>query len=210
MTTNCPAEWVAEPAHDGSDEAPFVHPRALCESDTVGRGTKIWAFAHVMKGASVGADCNICDHAFIESGAVVGDRVTVKNGAMIWNGVVIENDVFIGPGAVFTNDLYPRSRRGPAARSRSVNEWLVKTTVRQGATIGAGAVVVCGHRIGRFATVGAGAVVTRDVPDHALVVGNPARIAGWVSECGRPLDDHLRCLSCGRRYRVVDGTLQPA
>lgn len=208
MSTKPPTGLGGGPTLLEAERATYVHPQAICESDQVGPGTKVWAFAHVMKGSVIGSDCNVCDHAFIESGAVIGDRVTVKNRAMIWDGVVIEDDVFVGPGTVFTNDLYPRSHRDPKAPRRRADEWLVRTTVRSGASIGAGAVIVCGHTIGRFATVGAGAVVTHDVPDHRLVVGNPARIVAWVSRCGRPLDDQLRCLSCGCQYTVVDGMLR--
>jgi|TARA_B100001971_G_scaffold39977_1_gene35033 acetyltransferase-like isoleucine patch superfamily enzyme len=175
----------------------FVHERALCESDRVGSGTRIWAFAHVMEGAVVGADCNVCGHAFIEGGAVVGDRVVVKNAVLIWDGVTIGDDVFVGPNAVFTNDLDPR-----AAHKKSRNEFL-PTRVEDGASIGAQATIVCGVTIGRSAFVGAGAVVTADVPSHALVVGNPARRVGWICECGLRLEDSLIC-ECGNRFRYDD------
>ncbi len=183
--------------------APFVHPQALCESDEVGPGTRVWAFAQVMRGALVGRECNVGGHAFIEAGAVVGDRVTIKNQVMIWEGVTIEDDVFLGPGVIFTNDRFPRSGRMPEAQGRyaSKDQWLSRTRVGRGATIGAGAIVVCGVTIGRCATVGAGALVTRDVPDHRLMVGQPARPVGWVCTCGLPLDDHLRCGDCGRQFR---------
>ncbi|HEX4114937.1 MAG TPA: WxcM-like domain-containing protein [Solirubrobacteraceae bacterium] len=151
----------------------FVHEHGLCETDRVGRGTRIWAFAHVLAGAQIGAECNICDGVFIEGGAVVGDRVTVKCGVQLWDGVVLEDDVFVGPNATFTNDPFPRSRK-----------WLddyPKTTVRSGASIGANATILPGLDIGRGAMVGAGAVVTRSVPANAVVVGNPARISGYVS-----------------------------
>ena len=151
-----------------------AHPLALCESDDVGFGTRIWPFAHVMEGAHVGAGCNIGEHAFIESGAWVGDGVTVKNGVLIWDRVVIEDYVFLGPGAVFSNDLVPRAGSG-----RSHDDFL-PTLVRRGATIGANATIVCGVTIGPHAFVGAGAVVTRDVPAGALVVGNPAVQKGWA------------------------------
>src|SRR5947209_20233007 len=118
---------------------PAVHELALCESDDVGEGTRVWAFAHVMRGARIGRDCNICDHAFVESGVVLGDNVTVKNGVAIWEGVTAEDDVFIGPNAVFTNDLTPR-----AAVKHPTEEWLVRTTIRTGATIGANATIGCG------------------------------------------------------------------
>lgn len=176
----------------------FCHRQALVESDEIGDGTRVWAFAHVMKGARVGRDCNIGDHAFIESGAVVGDRVTIKNQVQIWDKVVIGDDVFVGPGVVFTNDLVPRVkfRRGPG-------EWL-PTVVSGGASIGANATIVCGTVIGRNAFIGAGSVVTTDVANHALVVGNPARWVGWVCECGLRLDGELTC-RCGRTYEF-DGS----
>jgi|CXWL01.1.fsa_nt_gi acetyltransferase-like isoleucine patch superfamily enzyme len=187
----------------------FVHDHALCESNRVGEGTRIWAFAHVMEGACIGRDCNIGGHAFIESGAVIGDRVTVKNGAMIWNGVVIEDDAFIGPGVLFTNDKHPRSPRGEvaAARYHETESWLVPTRVHRGASIGAGAIILCGVQIGTYATVGAGAVVTRDVPSQRLVLGNPARVAGWVCRCGATLPDIAACSRCERRYHLVGDLL---
>ena len=169
----------------------FVHPRALCESEQVGPGTRIWAFAHVMKGAVVGRDCNIGDHAFIEAGARIGDRVTVKNQAMVWDGVEVGDDVFVGPGASFTNDVFPRSPRTPlaavAARYRERAGWRARTLVEKGASIGARCVILPDLTIGTYAVVGAGAVVTRDVPSHALVVGAPAQRVGWVCRCGARL-----------------------
>jgi acetyltransferase-like isoleucine patch superfamily enzyme len=152
----------------------FVHPQGLCESTDVGAGTRVWAFAHVLPDARIGRDCNICDGAFVEGAAVLGDNVTVKNNVLVFNGVTCEDDVFLGPNAVFTNDLRPRAHRKLGA------EALLPTLVRNGATLGAGVVVVCGTTIGANAFVGAGAVVTRDVPAHAFVVGNPARQKGWV------------------------------
>lgn len=187
-----------------SSSGVFVHPQALCESVDVGRGTRVWAFAHVMKGARVGRDCNIGDHAFVEEGAVVGDGVTIKNGVLIWDGVTVEDDVFLGPGVVFTNDLNPR-----AAFKKGREEFLA-TTVRTGATLGAGAVVVCGVAIGENALVGAGAVVLHDVPAHALVVGNPARQVGWACACGQGLEPVLTCASCGRSYELTEGALVAA
>jgi UDP-2-acetamido-3-amino-2,3-dideoxy-glucuronate N-acetyltransferase len=187
-------------------EAVYVHPAGLCESSTVGPGTRVWAFAHVMEGAVVGAGCNIGDHAFVEAGARLGDRVTVKNAVLVWNRVTVEDEVFLGPNAVFTNDLAPR-----AARRKSPEEFL-PTLVRRGATIGANATVVCGTTIGRHAFVAAGAVVTRDVAAHALVAGNPARRIGWVCACGERLDATLACV-CGRAYELPgpeENGLEPA
>ena len=146
---------------------PFIHERALVETDSVGAGTRIWAFAHVLAGAVIGADCNVCDHTFIECDVVIGDRVTLKSGVYLWDGLRVEDDVFIGPQATFTNDARPRSRQ-PFE--------LLYTTVRRGASIGAGAVILPGLTIGERAMVGAGAVVTRDVDAGVVVVGNPARV----------------------------------
>jgi UDP-2-acetamido-3-amino-2,3-dideoxy-glucuronate N-acetyltransferase len=181
------------------DPSVFVHQLALCESDDIGPRTRIWAFAHVLPGARIGADCNVGDHAFVEGGVVVGNTVTIKNNVLLWDGVTVEDEVFLGPNAVFTNDARPRA----AFKKRP--EALLSTLVRQGATVGANATVVAGITIGRWAFVGAGAVVTGDVPDHALVVGNPARQAGWACRCGRALPDGLACAACGRSYRPAGG-----
>jgi acetyltransferase-like isoleucine patch superfamily enzyme len=172
----------------------------LCESTTVGPRTRIWAWAHVMAGAVVGADCNLGDHTFVEDGAVIGDRVTVKNGVAVWSGVTVEDDAFLGPYVTLTNDLRPRSRQ-PAAP--------VPTTIGKGASLGANATIVCGTRVGTYAFVAAGAVVTRDVADHALVVGNPARQVGWVCACGERLDESLTCTACGRAYTTTPSGLAP-
>lgn len=150
----------------------FAHPMALVESPHIGRGTRIWAFAHVLPGAVIGADCNICDHVFIENDVRIGDRVTIKCGVQLWDGVVLEDDTVIGPNASFTNDAFPRSKKPPPQ--------FLKTIVKAGASIGANATLLPGITIGRNAMVGAGAVVTQNVPANALVVGNPAYIQGYV------------------------------
>lgn len=184
----------------------FVHPQALCECETVGEGTRVWAFAHLMRGARVGKHCNIGDGAFVEAGAVLGDRVTLKNQVMVWDGVRIEDDVFVGPGVIFTNDPFPRSPRMPqvAERYRDPANWRRPTLVKRGASLGAGAVLLPGLTVGEYATVAAAAVVTRDVPRQGLVVGNPARRVAWVCLCGGRLDDRLTCPLCHATYRPED------
>ena len=171
----------------------FKHPLAVVESSQIGKGTRVWAFAHVMEGAQVGENCNLCDHVFVESNVVIGDRVTVKNGVALWDGVVLEDLVFVGPFAVFTNDKNPR-----AAVRKNRGEFL-QTRVCHGASIGANATVICGITIGRHAFVGAGAVVTKDVDDFAIVVGNPARRVGYMCSCGSKLRNSLTC-PCGLIY----------
>lgn len=152
----------------------FLHPAAICDSERVGAGTRIWPFSHILQGASIGEDCNICEHVFIENDVVVGNRVTVKSGVQLWDGVVIEDDVFIGPNATFTNDRFPRSK--------SWQDRVSTTRVRQGASIGANATILPGLEIGESAMIGAGSVVTRDVPAYAVVAGNPARLIGYDSQ----------------------------
>lgn len=178
------------------DSKVFIHPHALVDPDVrIGGGTRVWAFAHVVKGAVVGEDCNICDHTFVEGKVRLGNRVTLKSGVYLWDGVVAEDGVFIGPAAVFVNDLRPRSRSA---------QWkCVGTLLREGCSIGANATILAGLEIGRFAMVGAGSVVTHDVPDFALVVGNPARFHRWLCRCGQNLvfRKNSAACECGRRYR---------
>ncbi|MCK4303859.1 MAG: N-acetyltransferase [Candidatus Eisenbacteria sp.] len=184
----------------------YIHPSGINESEQVGEGTRIWAFAHVMKGAIVGKHCNIGETSFIETGAVLGNFVTVKNGVSVWDLVTVEDYVFLGPHAVLTNDPVPRSH--PDYKGQS-GKWL-PTRIREGATIGANATIVCGHTLNPWCYVGAGAVVTNDVPAHALVVGNPARQRGWVCRCGRRLPQDLKCADCGRAFRKEGEGLVPA
>jgi acetyltransferase-like isoleucine patch superfamily enzyme len=187
----------------------YCHPTALVETQQIGRGTHIWAFAHIMPGAVIGANCNVGDHCFVEAGAVVGDNVTIKNGNMIWEGVTLEDGVFVGPGVCLTNDLYPRSARLPQASQRYQGHgWLVPTRIKTGASLGAAAVILAGVTIGEYALVAAGAVVTHDVPSYTIVAGNPARPRGWVCQCGLPLSfqaDAAQCNSCGLDYALRSG-----
>ncbi|MEK7288342.1 MAG: acyltransferase [Elusimicrobiota bacterium] len=174
----------------------FVHPKALVERGaTIGRGARVWAFAHVQAGAAIGRDCNIGDHCFVEKGARVGDRVTIKNGVSVWDGVTLEDDVFVGPNAVFTNDLNPRSHK---------KDWrLDKTVIRRGATIGANATLLCGLSVGSYALIGAGALLSKDAPPHALMIGQPARLAGRACFCGHGLvrfKSRWRCPHCGQCF----------
>lgn len=186
----------------------FTHPQALVESDDIGPRTRVWAFAHVMKGARIGADCNIGDHAYIEPDVCLGNNVTVKNGVAIWTGVTVDDNAFLGPNCVFTNDPNPR-----AYIKKSIDS-LTPTHVCANATIGANATIVCGVTIGRYAFIGAGTVVIRTVPDFALVVGNPARQIGWMCMCARklpmpvgaPLGAECRCTYCGNIFeRGIEG-----
>ena len=176
----------------------FIHHTALVDTDDIGDESRIWAYTHIMSGASIGKNCHIGDHCFIESGVTVGKNTVIKNGNMLWEGITIEEGVFVGPHVFFTNDQYPRSRCLPEANNRYLNKqnWLVPTLVKRGASLGAGAIILAGVTIGEFSMVGAGAVVTRDVPPYALVKGNPARPSGWVCQCGLPLTFKNKAASC--------------
>jgi UDP-2-acetamido-3-amino-2,3-dideoxy-glucuronate N-acetyltransferase len=154
------------------------HPTALVESGHVGEGTQIWAYAHILPGARIGRDCNICDHTFIENDVIVGDRVTIKCGVQLWDGLRVEDDVFVGPNATFTNDRFPRSKQHLAKYPRTV--------IKRGASIGANATLAPGIVIGEMAMVGAGAVVTHNAPPHSKLAGNPARIIGYVDASPEP------------------------
>ncbi len=210
------------------DPSARVHPTADLEAEvSVGAGTSIWHRAQVRVGARIGRDCIIGRDAFIDEGVTLGDRVKIQNGALVYHGVTVANAVFIGPGAILTNDRNPRATTptGDLARAK---DWAVSPIhLGEGSSIGAGAVVVAGCDVGPFAMVGAGAVVTHNVPAHALVVGNPARVLGWACVCGQRLHDstghaapatrdrysidpELVCPLCGRRYRFTadDGSLQ--
>jgi len=178
-----------------------IHPSAQTEGAIIGSGTRVWQFCIILPHARIGCDCNICAHVLIESDVAIGDRVTIKSGVQLWDGTRIEDDVFIGPNATFTNDRAPRSRK--------TRRHLLVTRVQRYATIGANATILPGLSIGKAAMVSAGAVVTRDVPDYALVIGNPARRKGWVCLCGETLRDAALSCQCGKRYERRAGGLIP-
>ena len=177
-----------------------VHPLALVECETIGQGSRIWAFAHVMKGASLGNDCNVGDHAFLETGSWVGNNVTIKNHVCIWEGIVIEDDVFLGPHVVFTNDKYPRSPRmsRTASRYQQKENWLERTVVERGSSIGANSTIMPGITLGAYSMIAAGSIVTRDVEPHALMAGSPAKRVGTVCFCGlkTPPNPGPTCPNC--------------
>ena len=173
----------------------FVHPTAVVdEGAKLGEGTRVWHFCHVEGTAVIGSGCSIGQNAYVGSRTVIGDHCKLQNNVSIYEGVTLGNGVFCGPSCVFTNDLTPR------ALFPKGHENFVPTLVEDGASIGANATIVCGHRIGRCAMVGAGAVVTSDVPSHALVLGVPARVRGYVCTCGELLHDQMTCPKCGRRF----------
>jgi UDP-2-acetamido-3-amino-2,3-dideoxy-glucuronate N-acetyltransferase len=160
-------------------QASTIHPSAEVTTEHIGEGTCVWQFAIILKGARIGCNCNINCHTFIENDVVVGDRVTIKSGVYLWDGVTIEDDVFIGPNVTFTNDQFPRSKQYPSS--------FQKIRINKGASVGAAAVILGGVSIGSYALVAAGSVVTKNVPAHALVKGNPARITAYVDEAGKKM-----------------------
>jgi UDP-2-acetamido-3-amino-2,3-dideoxy-glucuronate N-acetyltransferase len=186
----------------------FVHESSYVDDGCrIGDGTKIWHFSHVMAGATIGRGCNIGQNVVVSPNVVIGDNVKIQNNVSIYTGVILEDDVFCGPSMVFTNVVNPRSH---VSRKDEYKQTLVK----RGASLGANSTIVCGHTIGRFAFIGAGAVITKDVPDYALVVGNPGRVTGWMCSCGVKLASGSQlpgtavCKTCGARYRIGhDGRL---
>lgn len=180
-----------------------IHPFADVQTTNIGQGSTIWQFAVILKGANIGEDCNINCHTFIENDVIIGNRVTVKAGVYLWDGIRINDDVFIGPNVTFTNDKYPRSKKYPDA--------FQQTILLKGCSIGAAATILGGITVGSYATVGAGSVVTKDVPDYAVVVGNPARILYWIDEKGnrlKQLDDDIWVNTAGDQFNVINNKIK--
>ena len=187
----------------------FVHESSYVDEPCeIGEGTKIWHFSHVMSNSRIGRRCNIGQNVVISPQVTIGDNVKIQNNVSVYTGVILEDDVFCGPSMVFTNVINPRSHVARKDEYRT-------TLVKRGASIGANATVVCGHTIGRYAFIGAGSVVTRDIPDYALVTGNPGRITGWMCQCGIKLplsrdlqkDEEATCATCGTAYVKRDGVV---
>ena len=185
----------------------FVHPSSFIDDDvTIGEGTKIWHFCHIQKGARIGKHCSLGQNVNISNHVTIGDGCKLQNNVSLYEGVELENYVFCGPSCVFTNDLTPRAKypKGSAGYK--------KTLIREGASIGANATIVCGHTVGQWALIGAGAVVACDVPDYALMLGVPAKLAGFVCECGARIgnvEEKTTCAACGRTYeKNAQGTVE--
>jgi len=187
--------------------SPFIHPTVVVDDDVVvGEGSRVWHFSHLSKGCRIGERCSLGQNVYVAPGVQIGSNVKIQNNVSIYEGVELEDDVFCGPSMVFTNVITPRS-----GFPRNSSLYYVRTLVRRGATIGANATIVCGNTIGEFGFVGAGAVVTHDVPPHAIVVGNPAKVIGYACTCGARLSlepGGAHCTGCARLYRNVDGRLK--
>jgi UDP-2-acetamido-3-amino-2,3-dideoxy-glucuronate N-acetyltransferase len=182
----------------------FVHPTSIIDDNVeIGEGTKIWHFSHIQSGARIGRNCSFGQNVNVSNNVKVGDNCRVQNNVSLYEGVELEDYVFCGPSCVFTNDLTPRAKypKGQVGYK--------KTVVEEGASIGANATIVCGHKIGKWALIGAGAVVTSNVPAHALMLGVPAKRTGWACECGELLKENLLCPICGRKYvEIGEGLLE--
>jgi UDP-2-acetamido-3-amino-2,3-dideoxy-glucuronate N-acetyltransferase len=177
----------------------FKHPNAIIESSDIGDGTRIWAFTHILPGAKIGENCNINDHTFIENDVILGNNVTIKSGVYIWDGVRLADNVFIGPNVTFTNDLKPRSKQYP--------EEFKQTIIDDWASIGANATIIAGNTIGKYAMIGAGSVVTKNIPNNTLWYGNPAKMKGYVCNCGEVLNSELHCSKCDKHYKIIDNMI---
>lgn len=171
----------------------FIHPTAeVADGAKIGEGTKVWNLAQIRETSEIGENCIISKNVYIDSEVRIGNRVKIQNNVNVYHGVEVEDDVFLGPSMTFTNDMFPRAFN---------DDWqITRTLVKKGASIGANCTIVCGNTLGEYCMVGSGSVVTKDVPAHALVVGNPARRIGWVCRCGCRLDNQFRCNKCGEQY----------
>jgi len=177
----------------------MIHPTAEVQSSEIGEGTTIWQYCVILKNAVIGKNCNINFNVFVENDVVIGDNVTVKSGVQLWDGITLENSVCIGPNVTFTNDYMPRSKQSYE---------LLRTTVREGASIGANSTIIGGLNIGKYALIGAGSVVTKNIPDHTLWFGNPATMKGVVCQCGHKLDEKMHCAVCGKSYMKINGQIE--
>lgn len=191
------------------DKKYFAHETAVIDDGAeIGDGTKIWHYSHIAKGAKIGRNCKLGQNVYIAPGVIVGNNVKIQNNVSLYEGAVLEDDVFCGPSSVFTNIFNPRS-----AHPRNSPEFFRKSVLKKGASVGANATIVCGVTLGRHSFVGAGSVVTRDVPDHCLVYGNPAQPKGWMCECGEKLyfkNDKATCNACKMRYRKTGNAAERA
>ena len=181
----------------------FIHEKAIVDSKNIGERTRIWGFSHILAGAEIGKNCNICEHVFIEDDVRLGNNVTVKCGVYIWDGIFVEDDVFIGPCVTFINDIHPRSKRYP--------EKFERTLIKKGSSLGANSTIMGGIIIGSYSTVGAGSVVLKNVKNYEVVVGNPAKPIGYNCQCGLKLkkeNDIYKC-KCGKSYKLIDNQLKP-
>ena len=182
----------------------FAHPTAcIDEGAEIGKGTKIWHFSHVSSGAVIGEDCTFGQNVFVAGGVTVGNKCKIQNNVSLYEGVELADYVFCGPSMVFTNVQRPRCKYPQRG-----SEFYAKTPIGEGASIGANATIVCGHSIGKHAFIAAGSVVTKNVPDHAIMMGVPARQKGWACECGMELDGELACPKCGRKYKKCENGLE--
>ena len=181
----------------------FVHESSYVDDGvTIGKGTKIWHFSHILKGARIGNNCSLGQNVNVGNNVVIGNGCKLQNNVSVYEGVILEDNVFCGPSMVFTNDLTPRAKypKGTAGYK--------KTVIKHDATLGANSTIVCGHSVGEYATIAAGAVVTKNVLPHALMAGVPAKRIGWVCECGQVLDNSLLCPDCGKRYKAVKDSIE--
>lgn len=180
----------------------FIHPTAEVKSGNIGNGTSIWQYCVVLDNAILGKNCNLNFNVFVENDVIIGDNVTIKSGVQLWDGLRIENNVFISPNVTFTNDISPRSKHYP--------EHFLKTTIKEGASIGANSTIVGGITIGKYSMVGAGSVVTKSIPDYNLWYGNPAIFKAYICKCGKKLDAKLKCAICNQSYTMTDDNIMEA